>query len=219
MSLSRSLSDQIYAKLREQILSGSLPAGSKLLLKDIQEQFSVSSTPARDAINRLAQDRFVEYAANQGAKVIELTAKDIRELLDLRCLCDCYALEKIMQLSDRSEVIAELERSIAHQKHYHALGTYEGHEYGEVCYNFHEILTAHSGNSWLMNCASQYNSLLFLADARQKINSYPQEAIDEHQAILDAIIQGDLALAVERLKSHRVCEETRFRLENRPASL
>lgn len=213
MPLSRSLSDQIYTRLREQILSGAIPAGEKLLLRDLQGQFAVSSTPVRDALNRLSQDRFVEYVANQGATVIELTSKDIRELLDLRCLCDCYALEKIMAQPEREEVIQQLQRSIEHQQQYHEQGSYESHEYGEVCYNFHEILTAHSGNTWLMNCASQYNSLLFLADSRRKINSYPQEAIDEHQAILDAIIAGDLSAALCKLKAHRVCEENRFHLD------
>lgn len=213
MSLSRSLSDQIYVKLREQILSGIIPAGEKLLLRDLQEQFTVSSTPIRDALNRLAQDRFIEYVANQGAKVIELTSKDIRELLDLRCLCDCYALEKIMAQPEQEDVIRQLQRSIEHQQQYHEQGSYKSHEYGEVCYNFHEILTANSGNTWVMNCACQYNSLLFLADSRKKINSYPQEAIDEHQAILDAIIAGDLSEALHKLKEHRNCEEMRFQLD------
>ena len=50
------LSEQIYQQLRKDIINQTLPAGEKITVKMIQEHFSTSYTPAREAIRRLAQE-------------------------------------------------------------------------------------------------------------------------------------------------------------------
>ncbi len=84
------LSEQIYQQLRKDIINQTLPAGEKITVKMIQEHFSTSYTPAREAIRRLAQEGLLESVTNVGATVITLTKKDIREIYDF-----CFALDKI----------------------------------------------------------------------------------------------------------------------------
>ena len=212
MSINRaSLSDQIYEQLKEEILTGNMAPGTRLTSKDLQNRFSVSSTPVRDATNRLAQEGFLAYTTNQGVRVVELTLEDVSQLLEVRCLYDCHAIKKAMEVPEREQLIAELKAAIESQKRYNENSKYEPEVYREICYSFHEILCAYSKNTWLMEAAARVNGLLFLADARQKNTSYPQEAIDEHQAVLDAIIAGDRKLAVKKMRLHKEREEARFR--------
>ena len=53
------LSEQIYNILKEDILAGTIPLGAKLTNRELQERFQVSSTPIRDAINKLNQDGLI----------------------------------------------------------------------------------------------------------------------------------------------------------------
>ena len=210
MSLDRStLSDQIYKQLREDIILGKIPSGKRITMRELQEQFSISSTPVREALTRLAQDRLVEYITNQGAKVIELTAQDVRELLEMCTLYDCYAVEKAMENPDRDELLEELRAAIQRQKNYQKNSEKSHKEYSAIFNDFHETIYAFSGNAWMKNATMEYNSFLFLADVRKRID-YPEIAIQEHQAILDAIASDDSALAVSRMKEHRANEWTRY---------
>lgn len=52
----QSLVDQIYQRLRENIITMQLPLGSHLNVNELQSQMGVSCTPIREAINRLQQE-------------------------------------------------------------------------------------------------------------------------------------------------------------------
>ena len=66
----QSLVDQIYQRLRENIITMQLPLGSHLNVNELQSQMGVSCTPIREAINRLQQEGLVVYENNVGARVL-----------------------------------------------------------------------------------------------------------------------------------------------------
>ena len=74
------LSEQIYVILRSDILTGKIPLGEKLTLKNLKNRFEVSSTPIREALTRLTEDGLAEYYSNVGVNVISLSEKDLIEL-------------------------------------------------------------------------------------------------------------------------------------------
>ena len=51
-----SLVDQVYEKIRDKIVSLEVPFGSKLNVSKLQEEYGVSSTPVREALNRLLNE-------------------------------------------------------------------------------------------------------------------------------------------------------------------
>lgn len=210
MSINRStLSDQIYKQLREDIILGKLPSGKRITMRELQDQFDISSTPVREALTRLAQDRFVEYITNQGVRVIDLTEEDVRELLDLATLYDCYAVEKAIAHPELDKICTLLQDAIDRQRGYRSVNENSMKEYSAIFSEFHEILYAFADNNWLKDNAMQANSLLFLADVRLPI-SFPEEAIREHQAILEAIKAGDAPLASSRMREHHDNEWYRY---------
>lgn len=84
------LADQIYNILKEDIINQNIKCGEKLTSKILQERFNVSSTPIREALNRLGQEGLIDHITNVGGKVIEFNEKDINEIYDF---CACLDLE------------------------------------------------------------------------------------------------------------------------------
>ena len=79
----RSLVDQVYDRLRSDIISLRLPLGSRVNVNELQDSLGVSCTPIREAINRLQQEGLIAYENNVGARVLTLDAKDVEEITQL----------------------------------------------------------------------------------------------------------------------------------------
>ena len=77
----QSLVDQIYQRLRENIITMQLPLGSHLNVNELQSQMGVSCTPIREAIRRLEQERILEDSGH-GLVVIGISREDIVYALD-----------------------------------------------------------------------------------------------------------------------------------------
>ena len=76
----QSLVDQIYSLLRESILTLRYPLGSRVNVNEIQQEYGVSSTPLREALNRLQQEGLVTTQTNVGASVLPLAPHDVEEI-------------------------------------------------------------------------------------------------------------------------------------------
>ena len=59
-------------RLRQAILAGALEPDERLITATLSEQFSVSPTPLREALQRLAAEGLVEITPQRGARVAAL---------------------------------------------------------------------------------------------------------------------------------------------------
>jgi DNA-binding GntR family transcriptional regulator len=85
------LTDQVYAALHEAIMSGELPAGSRLRVRDIAEQVGTSVMPVREAIRRLEEAGLAEREPHKGAVVRALTLEELVHVYDVRRLLEGQA--------------------------------------------------------------------------------------------------------------------------------
>ncbi len=108
----QSLVDQIYDELKKQIIELTIPLGSKLNVSELQEKFGVSSTPIREAINRLQKDGVVEYENNVGAKVIDIDEKDVYEIQEVSFALLTGAIRYSMQKTSTTEICKEIKNYI-----------------------------------------------------------------------------------------------------------
>jgi GntR family transcriptional regulator of vanillate catabolism len=74
----------VLIKLREAILSGELAAGERLLEVALAKRFSVSRTPIRTALVKLAEEGLLEEVGNAGYAVREFSETDIRDAIEAR---------------------------------------------------------------------------------------------------------------------------------------
>jgi DNA-binding GntR family transcriptional regulator len=80
----RTLAEQVSDRLRDDVLSGRLPAGQRLSQEALAEQFQVSRVPIRDALRELEAEGLVVSYPRAGMKVADLSADDLEELYDMR---------------------------------------------------------------------------------------------------------------------------------------
>lgn len=82
----------VEEQMRSAILLGELSPGERLLTAQLAERFSVSPTPLREAMQRLAGEGLVEFTAQRGARVRPLSVEDCQEIAELRHLLEPRAL-------------------------------------------------------------------------------------------------------------------------------
>jgi|SRR4051794_33415230 len=87
-----SKSDVAYAELRRLILSGGLPAGSRLSQYELAEQMRMSITPLREAIRRLSGEGLIELDNHKDARVSSIGADEARQLFEVRLALEPAAL-------------------------------------------------------------------------------------------------------------------------------
>src|SRR4051812_34131872 len=85
------LPDQIYAILKQKILSGALLPGQRLIENRLCDGLQVSRTPLREALNRLSHEDLVVLQPNAGYRVSAITLDGFRNLTELRAIVEPQA--------------------------------------------------------------------------------------------------------------------------------
>ena len=104
----------IAAGLKQEIFAGALRPGADLRQAEIAERFGVSRIPVRDALGLLASEGLVVVTPNRGARVVQFTAEEVREIYDLRILLECDCLARAIEAmgpQDDARLEAALRRS------------------------------------------------------------------------------------------------------------
>lgn len=105
--------EQVYARLRDLIVQGSLAPGTRIVETEIATRLGVSRTPVREALQRLQQEGFVMGApgAQQSRlTVAPLTQDDVHELLDIVGALEGLGARRsaAKEASDRRPLVKEL---------------------------------------------------------------------------------------------------------------
>ncbi|WP_369046009.1 GntR family transcriptional regulator [Sinomonas sp. P10A9] len=85
------LTDQVYETIHQAILSGELPGGSRLTVRELADQVGTSAMPVREAIRRLEESGMVAREPHKGAVVKTLTLEELLHVYDMRRLLEVEA--------------------------------------------------------------------------------------------------------------------------------
>src|SRR5437660_11149116 len=77
VNISGTVRERAVRELRDRILTGALPAGSRLDLDAITKEFATSRTPVREALLELSYDGLVRVAPRSGITVIGMSPPDV----------------------------------------------------------------------------------------------------------------------------------------------
>ena len=108
------LKDQVNELLRDMIISGRFPPGTKLIEREVADNLGVSRAPVRDALLQLEREGLLVSKPN-GRYVIELTEHDIRELYQVRNALEKLAVELVTQ-NIRGEQVVKLQHVLTDMK-------------------------------------------------------------------------------------------------------
>ena len=194
------LERRVYERLRDEIVSGALRPGAQLVEARIAEELGVSKTPVREALIRLQRDGLVEIEPYRGARVLEPSADDVREVLELRLLLECQIARDLARRRP-PDVLATLEASIEESKR--ALAEDDTQRLLDALTVFSDVLADASGNSRMGKLLVDLRSVLLLIGSTS-LRSPGREArsILEHEAILAGIVAGDEESAAAATAAH-----------------
>ena len=194
-----SVVDQVYAAIRERILSGALARGARVHQEDVAAELGVSRTPVREALRRLAAEGLIEMRTNRGARVADLEPSDMREPYEARLVVEPGAARLAAQRGVSPQVrmrqALEVQRAAIPDV---ALSFAANRD-------FHIALVEAAGNAFLL----QFVEHLWVARIGAAIYEHQAETpermlldADEHEQILTAIEAGDARRAESRTRRH-----------------
>ena len=86
--------DEIYAHLKNLILSRKLKSDQRITIREFAEYFNVSITPVREAFQRLKAEKLISINARSDIRVIGLPADESKKILELNIALDTYGIKK-----------------------------------------------------------------------------------------------------------------------------
>lgn len=190
--------EQVYQKLRAQILFGELAPGQAVTIQGLVETLNSGMTPVREAIRRLISDGALVFQDNRRVSVPQLHGTDIDQLLFARLSIECELARRAAVRMTAADVQA-LEK-IDHTLD-QAIAQGDIRRYLELNYWFHKQLDAHADAPVLTDLADRlwlrFGPSLRVICGRIGTQNFP----DRHKDILDGLRKGDaelVALAMER---------------------
>jgi DNA-binding GntR family transcriptional regulator len=203
-----SISNQIYERLKQEILLGEIEPGERLMQNQVAENLRASRTPVREAFRRLEQDGLVERVPQGGVRVTRLGMEAIQEVFGIRNVLEAYAVELACDRITEEE-IRSLKQLVSQARE--LLSSSEsGRETKikrlfELNSQFHDTLYRASGNSYLM---SVINSLRFIVGRLRllglRAESTWSRAWDEHAQLIGLLEKREKESAARLVKTHLV---------------
>lgn len=196
--------DQAYQRLRRLLILQQIPEGSRLREAEWAAQLGVNRTALREAFARLEAEGFIQRGVKTGYVVPKLAPEDIFEVLEVRIMLEGGAIERICRLGNNSaRHLAPLRKACDHLE----LLVRENYLLGvaEADRRFHEALIEAAGNRRLIALYHRAPLPIIchpMFSKQQWAASTAGETLNEHRAILAAILDGDVAGAQRLLRSH-----------------
>ena len=112
----RPLSLQVYETIKRDIVSLKYPPGSFLRERELAESLGVSRTPIREAIQRLSQEFWVISGDGKKMQVRQVTAADVREIIQIRNIIEFAAIENLVTKGEPRVVAGQLDSILGEMK-------------------------------------------------------------------------------------------------------
>ncbi|MFI6522730.1 GntR family transcriptional regulator [Spirillospora sp. NPDC050679] len=189
----RSTVEIVSAELRAAILYGSLAPGAQLGEAELAARLGISRGPLREAMQRLVQEGLLHSEPHRGLFVVTLDHGDVEDVYRARLAVEREACRLVMA-RNRGEAVARLTEALeglvtaARERDRVAMS--------DADQAFHQVLVSASGSPRLERMAQT-----LLVETRMCLNALqdtypePEELVEEHRRLVDAIADG----AEERL--------------------
>lgn len=201
----RTLSAAIVDQLRKAILDGTYAAGAQLRQDALAATFKVSRIPIREALFQLDAEGLVRIVPQKGAIVSELSADEINDVFELRCLLEPRLLARsIPNLGPNDFTLFD----DLHKQMVVATATQDLSRWGQLNADFHMALYGHAGQPRslsivhsLLQSSDRYTRVQ-LSDTAGSGMAGMQRAVDEHATLVELSRAGEIDRACAFLVQH-----------------
>lgn len=188
--------ERVLAGLRQEIISGTLRPGDRLVERELADRFGVSRVPVREAVRALVAEGFVHFETPRRAVVRRLTRQDVQELFELREALEVYAAGLAASRAT-PEDLAQVEKLLGLAAAATAAGDAEA--ITDVNSRLHDRIVAMAGNSLLTEALEPVAGRLRWMTRRNE--EWPHLLV-EHRELYEAIASGDPERARAQALAH-----------------
>jgi DNA-binding GntR family transcriptional regulator len=200
----RTRADALRDQMRDDILSGALKPGQRLMFPDLSSRYGASVGVTREALAGLVSQGLVRASAHQGYMVTPLSKTDLHDLVVARCMVESLVIEASVnnggveweaQVVAAHHVLTRAHAELSDSPQTNA-------RWSQAHSMFHEALFAACGNAKLLDITR------FLGESaalyRRWSDSIPdgRDVLAEHRALLDAALSGNATEAADLLRTH-----------------
>jgi DNA-binding GntR family transcriptional regulator len=196
-----SLADQVYERLRTEIIRGTLSPGQKLVELDIATQMGTSQGPVREALQRLEHDGLVERWARSATFVTAISTDEMYELFYVRSVIEGFAIGRTARQitpaqSDELQRLVQSMESAGREADILTLSEYD--------MEFHRLICEWSGSASLLRGWLSLSNQIRRFVVHSHPRYYPNliEVGTRHQPIVDALHAHDTDTASRTLQAH-----------------
>jgi DNA-binding GntR family transcriptional regulator len=200
--------DQIASTLEQLVFSGEFRDGERLDELKLAEQFHVSRTPIREALQVLVSSGMAEKIPRRGVFIRQPGPVELMEMFEtmaeLEASCGRLAATRMSE-ADLALLAAANER--CHQ----AIQDMDHDRYYAENETFHQIIYRGAANSFLANQVLQlHNHLRAYRRIQLRFRGRMNQSMHEHSKVLRALTDGDANLVAHTLRNHVAVQGEKF---------
>lgn len=192
------MKDNLAAFFRDEIVSGRLAPGEKIVEVRWAKKLGLSQTSVREALNILSAEGFVQKGSGRTAQVTQLSDEDVIHSYELRAVLEGYAARVV---AEKKPDLAPLEQVLEDMRS--AIQCHNLKAFYERDLNFHVLMAEMTGNKMLVQAVKRIILPLFafvvirVQGARNNQEQW-MRSLDQHKRIIEALRTQDPVFA-ERL--------------------
>lgn len=211
MIVKKNLSEQIYDQIKMDILTQKIKFGEKLINKNLQKRFVVSSTPIRDAVNRLYNDGLIASKNNSGAVVVKLDYEYYCEINEILQYIQLTAVSLSFKKGNSKDVVKICKEIIKKQEEH-----LEDDKYFDYDYKFHKNFVDYSENNTLKKLFKNYNVLAEVLTRSYSVkidddNNRRQLALSYHKKLVEEFDKKNITEACNLMVEHYEIAQNYFK--------
>ena len=205
-----SLVEDVYEAIFNQLMALKIPPGSRITVDNLVKEFNVSQTPIREALGRLEGEGLVVKQHLVGYRAApQISRRRFDELYELRLLLEPDAARKAAANIDEEKlaILHEAAGVMAHRESADERLQYSTFARQDAI--FHDCIMKFAGNELIQHMLTHQHTHfhIFRLMFHWRVT---EEALNEHQDILDAFSARDPEAAATAMRMH--IEHSRDRL-------
>ncbi|MEV6162385.1 GntR family transcriptional regulator [Streptomyces sp. NPDC052052] len=186
--------------LRQAILRGEMAPAQRLVENELAEQYGVTRASIRAALLDLASEGLVERIRNRGSRVRVVTVEEAVEITECRMALEglCAAQAAVRATDEQLDELAELGRAMAK-----AVANGDPVCYSDLNHQLHTHIREFSGQQTAVGLLERLNAQLVRHRFQLALRpGRPQQSLNEHLAVIEAIRARDPQAAESAVRAH-----------------
>lgn len=200
------LAAQAYQALRSSIISCTLAPGEKLKLGTLQKAHKFSSSPLREALNRLVAEGLVTNDERKGFRAASMSVADLADLTLCRTVEEANAFELSVRHGDdawEAEVVASFHRLEKLERQINQGKAARDDKWTELHKAFHVTLISACGSERLIrSCENHFDQSERYRRLSAKVRGQARNTVSEHKALMECVLNRTPEKARKLLIEH-----------------